>query len=97
MKGRLQALHLNDNDGSGDQHQPPFYGTVDWDRLAKLVASSSYKGRPVSFELVMRNTPIYEKELELQQKPETIRAYLHDTRERCEKVAKLVEKYRQKA
>ncbi|MBQ9336518.1 MAG: sugar phosphate isomerase/epimerase [Lentisphaeria bacterium] len=97
LKGRLQALHLNDNDGSGDQHQPPFYGTVDWDRLAKLVASSSYKGRPVSFELVMRNTPIYEKELELQQKPETIRAYLHDTRERCEKVAKLVEKYRQKA
>ena len=94
LKDRLQALHLNDNDGSGDQHQPPFYGTVDWDRMTRLVASSSYKGRPVSFELVMRNTPIYEKELELNQKPETIRAYLQDTHKRCEKVAKLFEQYK---
>ena len=59
-KDRIQALHLNDNDGSGDQHQPPFYGTVDWSRMARILAESSYTGRPLSFELSMRYTPFYE-------------------------------------
>ena len=90
-KNRLQALHLNDNDGSGDQHQPPFYGTVDWQRMAKIIAGSSYKGRPLSFELAMRNTPFYEKELERDQKPENIRAFLHDAHDRCEKAVRLFE------
>ena len=90
-KNRLQALHLNDNDGSGDQHQPPFYGTVDWPRMVKILAESSYKGRPLSFELSMRNTPFFEKELELNQKPEKIRAFLADAHERCEKIVNLYE------
>ena len=92
LKNRLQALHLNDNDGSGDQHQPPFYGTVDWRRMVKILAESSYKGRPLSFELSMRrNSPFYEKELERDQKPENIRAFLKDAHDRCEKVVKLFE------
>ena len=90
-KNRLQALHLNDNDGSGDQHQPPFYGTVDWQRMANIIAESSYKGRPLSFELAMRNTPFYEKELERDQKPENIRAFLHDAHDRCERLVKMFE------
>ena len=56
-KNRVQALHLNDNDSSGDQHQPPFYGTVDWQRMVKILAESSYRGRPLSFELGMRKKP----------------------------------------
>ncbi len=32
---RLIALHLNDNDGSGDQHRIPFTGTVDWGRVTR--------------------------------------------------------------
>jgi len=40
---RLIALHLHDNDGSGDQHTLPFTGTVDWQRLAELIAQSSYR------------------------------------------------------
>ena len=91
LKNRLQALHLNDNDSSGDRHQPPFYGTVDWARLVKILAESSYQGRPLSFELAMRNTPFFEKELELNQKPENVRAFLADAHERCEKVVKLYE------
>lgn len=47
-KNRIQALHLNDNDSSGDQHQPPFYGTVNWERMVKILAESSYQGRPLS-------------------------------------------------
>lgn len=90
-KNRIQALHLDDNDSSGDQHQPPFYGTVNWERMVKILAESSYQGRPLSFELAMRNTPFYEKELELKQKPENIRAFLHDAHDRCERVVKLFE------
>jgi sugar phosphate isomerase/epimerase len=30
---RLIALHISDNDGSGDQHRTPGYGTVDWPPL----------------------------------------------------------------
>lgn len=41
--GRLIAIHLHDNDGSGDQHRLPFMGTVDWGRLAGLIAGSSYR------------------------------------------------------
>ena len=95
LKNRLQALHLHDNDGSGDQHQPPFFGTVDWDRMVKLIAESSYKGgRPLSFELGMRNTPFYEKELELNQKPENIRAFLADAHDRCARVVRMFEQIR---
>ena len=42
-KDRLIAIHLHDNNGEGDQHKLPFTGTVDWPRLAQLVARSSYE------------------------------------------------------
>jgi sugar phosphate isomerase/epimerase len=44
MKDRLIALHLHDNDGSQDQHRLPFTGTVDWPRLARIIAASGYGG-----------------------------------------------------
>ena len=40
---RLIAIHLHDNDASGDQHKLPFMGTIDWDRLVGLIAGSSYE------------------------------------------------------
>ncbi len=40
---RLIALHLHDNDGSADQHRVPFTGTVDWGRLSRIIAGSSYR------------------------------------------------------
>ena len=94
-KDRLQALHLNDNDTSGDLHQPPFYGTLDWERLAKLIAASSYTERPASFELAMRNTPFFVPDvLPADQPEEKIRAFLADTYPRCRKVAEMIEKAR---
>ncbi|MEN6644960.1 MAG: sugar phosphate isomerase/epimerase family protein [Armatimonadia bacterium] len=50
--GRLIAVHLHDNDGSGDLHQLPFMGTLDWGRLAGLIAGSSYR-KWVNLELSM--------------------------------------------
>lgn len=57
LKDRLIAIHLHDNDGASDQHKPLFTGTVDWPRLAKILASSAYK-KCVSMELSMRNAGI---------------------------------------
>ncbi|MBI2201046.1 MAG: sugar phosphate isomerase/epimerase, partial [Armatimonadetes bacterium] len=56
-KHRLIALHLHDNDGTGDQHKLPFTGTVDWKRLVPLLAASSYT-KPISLEVVIGNTGI---------------------------------------
>ena len=56
---RLLALHLHDNDGVGDQHQPPYMGTLDWARLATVLAGSAYC-RELSFEIAMRCTPFSE-------------------------------------
>ena len=92
LKDRLQALHLNDNDSSGDQHQPPFYGTVDWERVAKLVAGSSYTDRPASFELAMRHTPFFIADVPPAEQPEeNIKAFLADAYDRCRKVSEMID------
>ncbi len=86
-KGRLIALHLDDNDGTGDQHQPPYYATVDWDRLAGIIATSSYR-RPLSFELSMMNTPFRVEGLTAAQQPYEARlAFAKDAHERCVRFA----------
>ncbi len=51
-RNRLISVHLHDNDGSGDQHLLPFAGGVDWERLAEIVAASSYD-KWVSMESAM--------------------------------------------
>jgi len=53
LKDRLIAVHLHDNDGSGDQHLVPFCGSVDWDRVIDIIARSSYK-KCVSLESSVR-------------------------------------------
>ena len=89
-KSRLIALHLDDNDGTGDQHQPPYYATVDWDRLAGIIATSSYK-RELSFELSMMNTPFRVEGLTAVQQPYEARlAFARDAHSRCVRFAEAV-------
>lgn len=88
-KDRLMALHLNDNDGQGDMHQPPFMNSVDWNRVAEVLRASSYRGA-LSFELAMRNTPFYEPELERAQRPDRVAAFLDDAHQRCGRFHNLV-------
>lgn len=57
LKDRLISVHLHDNDGTADQHNPLFSGTVDWTRLAKILADSAYK-KCVSMEVTMANSGI---------------------------------------
>lgn len=53
LRDRLIAVHLHDNDTSGDQHRLPFCGTIDWQLLMQLVADSAY-AKPLSFEVATR-------------------------------------------
>ena len=55
VRERLISVHLHDNDGSGDQHNLPFSGTVDWERLAGIMAASPYI-KPVGMEVRARRT-----------------------------------------
>ena len=93
-KDRLMALHLNDNDHSGDQHQPPFYGNVDWQRMAELLDASGYQREMLSFELSMRNTPFMNQELHIvDQTPEAQLSFLKDAYERGCKVARMTKRF----
>jgi len=54
---RLIAVHLHDNDGTADQHNLPFTGTVDWPRLAGLLAGSAY-AKWVNLEVTVHGSGI---------------------------------------
>lgn len=41
---KLAAVHLHDNDGSGDQRQIPFDGSIDWQTVIGKIAKSGYIG-----------------------------------------------------
>jgi sugar phosphate isomerase/epimerase len=55
LKERLIAVHIHDNDGSGDQHRIPFHGTVDWERFMRIVRQSPYN-KPLNLETVRGET-----------------------------------------
>lgn len=57
VKDRLIAFHLNDNDSTADQHRLIFSGTVDWDRLAQIIAASVYDKEYMTIELSMPQEP----------------------------------------
>ena len=94
-KDRIEALHLHDNNGLEDQHQPPYYGNLDWEAVTDLLASAKYD-RPLSFELAMRNTPFYNAELKADQTPKNFLRFMTDAYERCLRVVNLYEFKRKK-
>lgn len=51
---KLYSLHLQDNDGSDDQHRLPFTGKVPWQRVARLIAKAPYNGC-LTFEVMSVN------------------------------------------
>ena len=88
----LGALHLNDNDGAADLHWSPFMGTVDWERVVRMVADSAYRG-PLSFEIIMKATPFQKEPFSPlpNSSEEDQRAYLKDAYARCERVCRMYE------
>ena len=73
-KDRLISVHLHDNDGTADQHRLIFSGTVDWPRLARLIAESSYR-KWMSLETTMANAGIRDEKEFLRQAFETGTAF----------------------
>ena len=57
-KNRLLAIHLHDNDSSMDQHQPPGFGTLDWEPVLTAIAESSYRNEAL-FEVRIDKTPFF--------------------------------------
>ena len=82
LQNRLISIHLHDNDGSGDQHKLPFDGTVDWPRLTRIIAQSSY-AKCVNLEVAIHQTDIEEESTFLE------KAYYCGTR-----LAKMIEQHR---
>ncbi len=70
LKDRLISIHLHDNDGTGDQHMLLFSGTTDWERLAGILADSSYT-KCVSMEVATRGHDIEDETEFLRQAHET--------------------------
>ncbi len=70
LKDRLISVHLHDNDGTKDQHNPLFSGTVDWLRLARIIAGSAYT-KCVSMEVTMPNSGIEDEAVFLKHAFET--------------------------
>ncbi len=53
FSSRLRALHLHDNRGKIDDHQPPFWGTVDWRKIMRWLKQNGY-AKPLNFEITHR-------------------------------------------
>jgi len=47
---RLTVLHLHDNKGEKDDHQPPFWGTINWQKVMQWILKSSFS-KPINFEI----------------------------------------------
>jgi len=59
-KDRLISIHLHDNNGLSDQHKVPFTGTVDWDKVIRFIAESSYQ-KCVNLEVGIHESEFHEE------------------------------------
>lgn len=87
-KDRIYAIHLHDNDGNGDWHQPPFFGNVKWEEFFRFLKNSSYRN-VLNFEFTMKNTPLYIPELREKQPEDKVKIFLADAYARCRKAVEL--------
>lgn len=85
VKDRLISLHLDDTNYSDDIHAHLFSGIVDWDRLAKIIAESSYE-MPVNLEVTMFEYGDHKEE-----------DFLNKAYETGSKFSKMVESHRKSA
>ena len=56
---KLKALHIHDNMLDGDHHMIPFDGKIDFDRVARQIAESSYEGS-VMLEISTKQSTFYD-------------------------------------
>lgn len=56
MEKRIKMLHIHDNYGDRDAHQPPFSGNINWKELMTSLADVGYCG-DLNFEINTANVP----------------------------------------
>ena len=78
---KLVALHLHDNDGTGDQHALPFSGTVKWERITNKLRELKYKGT-IALELEAQYSNAVNEY--------TAPAFLLEARNRAQKLVNMV-------
>lgn len=54
---RLKTVHLHDNNGKGDQHLPPYMGTIDWPGIVRALREAQYEGE-FNFEVGAARLPM---------------------------------------
>lgn len=59
---RLKTVHVNDNTAFGDDHVPPFCGTVDWKDAMQGLAAIGYSG-PFNYEIQADRVPASAREV----------------------------------
>ena len=59
---RLNVLHLHDNKGKNDAHQPPYWGTLNWEKIMHWIAGSNYF-KPLNFEITLY-PPLFDGSME---------------------------------
>ena len=50
LGNNLKAVHIHDNNGRSDQHQPVFNGTLNWDSFLRGLKDSGFEG-PFTYEI----------------------------------------------
>ena len=86
-KDRVFAVHLHDNDGSGDEHRIPFRGTVNWDKTLRDLAATNYAGS-ITVEVDFPGDAVHE--------PEALKSFLQNAFESGIKIEKTIQNYRSK-
>ena len=56
MGSRIKMLHIHDNYGDRDAHQPPFAGNINWEDFMTSLADTGYCG-DLNFEINTANVP----------------------------------------
>ena len=50
VSNRLKVTHVHDNNGTYDEHRPPYMGNVDWEKIMPVLKEIGYEG-DFSFEV----------------------------------------------
>ncbi len=56
LGSKLKMLHINDNFAAGDDHLPPFYGTIDWISVMHGIRKAGYTGT-LNYEVTSPRIP----------------------------------------
>jgi sugar phosphate isomerase/epimerase len=57
MRELIASAHIHDNHGEKDEHLPPYDGTIDWPRVARLLQTVAGPKIPLTLELKEKTGP----------------------------------------